>query len=325
MRFIFRTDVHAADKGPASWKGDYPAEIRSNLVQIGQMAKDHGAIAVLDGGDFFHVKDPLRNSHALVKDVMSIHNDYHCPVYCVEGNHDIVGNNLTTILKQPLGVLFESGVFKELREEVFIDGLEQVRVVGFPYSSERTLREIQAFRKQPGDTAMIAIIHALAGENPPPNVEDFFGEPVFRYDSMLVEGGFDVLCFGHWHRDQGIVQLEGRYFVNQGAVSRGALVKENLERTPKVALIEVDQGQISVKALPLTVLPAEEVFDVERKERLEKESLAIDQFVIQLENDAIAANEEGQPQNVDSSLQALDSFAPEVRTRAKFYLDKARA
>jgi len=321
VKFIFRTDVHAADKGPSSWKGDYPAEIRSNLVQIGEIARKHGATAVLDGGDFFHVKDAVKNSHALVKDIMSLHNEYYpCPVYCVEGNHDIVGNNLTTLSKQPLGVLIESGVFRELREEVFTDGLDQVRIVGFPYSSERTLREIQEARKQPGDTCLIAVVHALAGENPPANVEDFFGEPVFRYDTMIVEGGPDVLLFGHWHRDQGIVQLEGRFFVNQGAVSRGALVRENLERTPKVALIEVADGVITVKAMPLTVLPAEEVFDVERKERLEKEALAIDQFVAQMEADS----EEDTPKDIDTSLSVLN-FAPEVRKRAQVYLERARS
>ncbi len=55
IRFIFRTDVHVSDRSPASWKGDYPAEVWANLEQVGELAREHGALAVLDGGDYFHV------------------------------------------------------------------------------------------------------------------------------------------------------------------------------------------------------------------------------------------------------------------------------
>ena len=66
VSFIFRTDTHVADKSPSSWKGDYPEEIWSNLKQIGVMAQEHGVTAVLDGGDYFHVKTANRNSHASI-------------------------------------------------------------------------------------------------------------------------------------------------------------------------------------------------------------------------------------------------------------------
>ena len=66
LAFIFRTDTHVADKSPSSWKGDYPAEIWSNIEQIGKLASEHQVKAVLDGGDYFHVKAPSRNSHASV-------------------------------------------------------------------------------------------------------------------------------------------------------------------------------------------------------------------------------------------------------------------
>lgn len=319
LAFIFRTDVHVADKAPVSWKGDYNREIFDNLRQIGELAREHRAAAVLDGGDYFHVKHPSRNSHGLIFDTGTVHKAYPCPVYSIEGNHDITGNNLETLTNQPLGVLYVSGIFQHLREEVFeADGL-RVRVVGLPYSPSRDLREIQEFRKQPGDDCLIAVIHALAAEDPPSHVEEFFGEPVFRYDSLIFDGGPDVFCFGHWHKDQGIVQIRGRHFVNQGAVSRGALTKENVARVPKVALIEVTKAGVSVTAIPLNVAPAEEVFDFERKERQEKETLAIDQFVSQME----ATLEVDQDQDVKTTVASLD-FAPEVRTRAIEYLERAR-
>lgn len=320
ISFIFRTDCHVADKSPLSWKGDYPSEVFESLRQVGELARLHGVTGVLDGGDYFHVKTPSRNSHGLIFDTGALHKNYPCPVYSIEGNHDITGNNLDTIGDQPLGVLYVSGIFTHLREEVFnVDGL-QVRVVGLPYSPSRDLNEIQAFRKKPGDDYLIAIVHALAAEDPPAHVEEFFGEPVFRYSNLIFEDGPDVFCFGHWHRDQGVVELDGRYFVNQGALSRGALTKENVERTPKVSLIECTKEGIKVTVIPLQVAPAEEVYDFERKERQETESLVISQFVEQLEADMQVDSN----QDVEANVAALN-FAPEVRSRALAYLEKARS
>lgn len=320
VAFIFRTDVHAADRGPESWKADYPAEIWSSLEQIGELAREHKCQAVLDGGDFFHLKAPTRNSHGLMVKVAEIHAAYPCPTYSIEGNHDIVYNNLESIERQPLGVLFASGVFRNLREEVFEDGPLRVRVVGMPYKVDRSLKELRAIKKQEGDEALIAVVHALAGENPPDHVEDFFGEPVFRYDRLIAKGGPECWCFGHWHKDQGIVEVKGRQFVNQGAVSRGALVRENLEREPKVALIEVTEEGVKVTPIPLKVAPATEVFDLEKKERREREGAIIEQFAAKLQ----ASGEIDPSADIEQTVRTM-AFDAAIRDLALEYLEKARS
>lgn len=319
VSFIFRTDTHVCDRSPASWKGDYPAEIWSNLEQIGQFAKMYGATAVLDGGDFFHVKAASKNPHALVTRTAHIHKAYPCPVWSIEGNHDIAYNNLETLDRQPLGVLYAAGVFNHLREQVFKDGNTQVRVVGVPYSPIRTVAELRAIQKKPGDTHLIAIVHALAGKAPPPEVEEFFGEPVFRYEDLVSKDGPDVWMFGHWHRDQGIESVGGRTFVNHGAVSRGALIRENLERTPKVALIEIDDGILKVSPLPLSVLPASEVFDIEKKKQQDAERRDIEQFILRLTTEASFDPEV----SIQDNIRSLSSFAKNVQDKALYYFELA--
>jgi hypothetical protein len=127
-------------------------------------------------------------------------------------------------------------------------------------------------------------------------------------------------CFGHWHKDQGIVDAQGKQFVNLGAVSRGALVRENIYRTPKIALIEADATRIRVVPLPLIVAPAEEVFDLDRKERQEKEEANIDQFL-----GVLQANSTFDPaRSIEENLASLD-FASDVRDMARDYLERARA
>jgi len=320
MNFIYRTDVHVSDRSPASWKGDYPAEIWHNLFQVGVLARAHQAVAVLDGGDYFHVKAATRNPHALVERTARVHAEYPCPTWSIEGNHDLAYNNLDSVGKQPIGVLYATGVFQHLREHVFeADGL-RVRVVGMPYSPFRTLADLRAIQKQPGDTHLMVLVHQLAGADPPPNVEDFFNEPVFRYEDLLSENGPDVWCFGHWHKDQGVVEIDGKFFVNQGALSRGSLVRENIERTPKAALLSFGSEGVTVQPLPMQVAPPEEVYDFDRKERNERESVEIDQFITKLQADATFSPEE----SIEANLASLD-FARDVRDLALDYLDRARA
>lgn len=319
LSFIFRTDTHVADKSPASWKGDYPEEIWSNLEQIGRFAKTHQVNAVLDGGDYFHVKAASRNSHGLIFKTAAIHKAYPCPVYGAEGNHDMQYNNLDSIDRQPLGVLYGCGVFERLREAVFNDGGLQIRVVGVPYSPRRTKEELLAIQKKPGDDFLIAIVHALAAESPPAKVEDFFGEPVFRYADLVTQDGPDAWCFGHWHRDQGIVTIGGKSFVNQGAVSRGALTHENIARIPQVSLIEFDKLGPKFQTIPLIVAPASDVFDLERKERSESESRSMDTFLEHLQADTAF----DPTQSIDENIRSLD-FAVEVRELALNYLAQAR-
>jgi len=319
LTFIFRTDVHLSDRSPASWKADYQAEIWDSLEQIGELARKYKADAVLDGGDYFHVKAATRNSHNIVAQTAATHKGYPCPTFHVPGNHDIAYNNLETMDRQPLGVLYSAGVFQRLGGPVFMtmDGLK-VRLVGVPYSPKRTLDDLRGLKKEPGEV-MIALVHALAAENPPAHVEDFFGDPVFRYGDLASDEGPDVWCFGHWHRAQGIVQVKGRHFVNPGAVSRGALVRENLERTPQVALIEVTPDGVSVGTIPLRVAPAADVFDLERKERRESESRVIEAFVEHLQEGV----DTDPSTSVEDTIEALD-FAGDVRSLALDYLRRAR-
>lgn len=320
LAFIFRTDTHTSDRSPVSWKADYPTEIWSNLEQVGQLAKKYEVNAILDGGDYFHVKAASKNPHRLVERTARIHRGYPCPTLCVEGNHDIAYNNLETLAQQPLGVLYASGVFNHLREEVFTDGATQVRVVGVPYSPVRRLEELLSIQKKPGDTHLLAVVHGLASMNPPPQVEDFWNEPVFSYEALQSRNGPDVWMFGHWHKDQGIETIRHQKFVNLGALSRGALVRENLERIPKVALVEIDNGEVKVTPLPMSVAPAADVFDLERKAAQEKERHDIDQFILRL----VADGSIDPDVSIEENIRSMD-FADEVRAEALRYLEMSES
>ncbi len=251
VKFLFRTDVHLSDKTPESWKGDYTSEVLSSLRQIGTLADSYKVEAVLDGGDFFHITAPSSTPHWIVEKAAEIHGAYPCPTYCVVGNHDISYKNLGTLERQPLGVLFATGVFRNLRESVFeAEGLK-VRVVGVPYSPFRTLEELQAIRKQPGDTHLIAVVHALATERPTGQEDEFFREPVFRYRDLTLEGGPDAWCF-----PPGVPVLDNLYRpVPIESISKGVLVQGrsgpvSVEAVHPARWVREELVQLAVEGLP---------------------------------------------------------------------------
>jgi DNA repair exonuclease SbcCD nuclease subunit len=318
LSFLFRTDIHQSDNSPVSWKADYTEEIWNSLEQVGTLARRHEVNAVLDGGDYFHVKAPTKNSHYLVQKTASIHLGYPCPILFATGNHDVRYNNMDTLERQPLGTLYTSKVFEQLGERVFEDGDLRVRVVGVPYNPNLTLNELMSIQKKKGDTHLIAVIHALAALKPPPSVEDFWNEPVFSYESLVSRNGPDVFMFGHWHKDQGVEVVGGKHFINQGALSRGSLVRENLERIPKVALVEFDGSELRVETFKLEVAPAEDVFDLEKKEVQERERQDINQFIQRL----VSEGEVDPDQTIEANIRNLD-FADDVRSEALRYLEMA--
>ena len=318
LSFLFRTDTHLQDNSPVSWKADYTEEIWNSLRQVGELAKKHEVNAVLDGGDYFHVKAPSKTSHHLVQKSITIHQDYKCPILMATGNHDIRYNNLETLERQPLGTLYAGKIFEQLDERVFEDGTLRVRVVGVPYNTNLTLTDMMGIQKRKGDTHLIVVAHMLAALRPPPNVEDFWNEPVFSYESLVSRNGPDVFMLGHWHKDQGVEIVGGKYFVNQGALSRGSLVRENLERTPQVALIEFEGSDLRVQTIKLEVAPASDVFDLEKKAVQERERQDIDQFVQRL----VSEGEVDPDQTIETNIQSLD-FADEVRSEAIKYLEMA--
>ena len=325
ITLLFRTDVHVADHNPASWKGDYRSEVLSCLEQIGDIARENDVDAVIDGGDFFHVKAASRNSHALVREVVEIHKSYPCPVYGIEGNHDLRHNNHDSLDSQPLGVLYAAGVFHHLRDHTFQDQFgTSVRVVGTPYKAGAALSDFQGIHKGSEDY-LVSVAHILATENPVVgSASSFIGDTIFKYSDLVWPGCPDFWCFGHWHKDQGVcAQYDGDrrvHFVNQGSVSRGALNADNLERVPKVALLKFETSLASVDLVELKVSEAAEVFDIQKKSRQVRRDAVIEQFITRLVKDGVG-DSMGTPEDAIAKLE----FARDVQEGALEYLERARS
>jgi len=329
VTLVWRSDLHLADHAPCSRVDDWSETLLGKLEQVGRIAKRVGAAAVLDGGDFYHVKSPSRNSHRAVQRVAQIHGEYPCPTYANVGNHDCKYGDLRFLHEQPLGVLFESGVFKRCygEDEAVFEvhhpgplGYEEptlrVRVVGIPYhGTEYDLERFTSIEKGDEDF-LVVMAHVLAS---PEGGTMFEGEDIIKY-ADLAGLAPDVWLFGHWHKNQGIVEFApGKWAVNLGALSRGALTQDDLTRAPSVAVLTFHyKNGLSIEERPLKVEPSEAVFDLEGRMRQEARDMTMEAFVDNFRKTLL--DTEAKPL-LDTILDLPDT-PQEIKERAVLYLEQ---
>lgn len=312
IRFLTSSDEHLSDLNPGFRCDSYKDEILGMLEWQGELAKKFNATAVLRGGDFFHVKAANKTTMKTIATAAKIHRNYSCPVYSVIGNHDVPYNDLSAVNGQPLGVLLNSGVFLPLVDEIFNCGTLSVRVTGIDYTVDidNDLIKNKVMKKQ--ENYSISVIHALAAMAPSEKIQTFFNETIFDYRDLVFNGCPDVYVFGHYHKDQGVKNHAGTDFVNLGAISRGSLTFENLERKPKVSLITINSQGVSVEEVVVPHKDASEIFDLDLKKKIEKEKSSLDDFIASLRDNVNMSNSD----DISQRKKDLDKFPDDVKKLA---------
>lgn len=284
LKLVWRTDVHVADDGPVSRTDNWLDTCIDKLEQVNQIAKDVGAVAILDGGDLIHRKSPSRNSHSMVQRLIQNHHEAPVGVWGNFGNHDAKYGDIRFLDESPLGTLFASGALKPLydnHEAVFTKGGVKVRVVGIPYHG--TTYDMSRFeRLQKGDEDwLVCIAHLLASDQ---GGTMFEGEDIIPY-SALRDYAPDVFCFGHWHKNQGVSAIgNGKTVVNVGSLTRGSLSQEEVTRIPVAAVLSFDKATYQITEVPLKAKPASEVFVVEEHIRKQERQFSMLEFAEKLKN-----------------------------------------
>lgn len=318
-KFLWRTDVHISDKTPGMRKDDWTQTVLGKLRQVYELGKIHQVHAILDGGDFFDIKSPAQNSHALIRAVAEQHHEYNIPVWANVGNHDCVYGDYSYLPQQPLGVLYATGVFNRLYDQYELVH-EGVRIVGVPYHGVKY--DLERFKKiqRGSEKCLIVVAHLLAS---PGGGTMFEAEDVIKYQDLSgVCPSADAFFFGHWHKDQGTIQLpSGQWVCNVGSLTRGSLNQDNFERTPKAVLIDYqDSTGLVLTEIPLQVTPSVEVFNVEKANRQDVRQAIIDTFADNLKSSLQSALSV----DLEDVVRLLPEVDPQVRERALFYLQKHR-
>lgn len=327
VTLVWRTDVHQSDHTPRSRKDVWTDTVFRKLRAVGEIARNANAQAVIDGGDFFDLKSPNRNSHSLIRRVMEAHRDYPCPVYGNVGNHDCKYGDYSYLHQQPLGVLYEAGTFRRLYDEheaVFTSPSNHttmppvtVRVVGVPYHGVKYDLDRLARIKKGDEDYLMVVCHLLAS---PTQSTMFDAEDVLRYDVLDNYPDIDLMCFGHWHKDQGITRTPGgKLVVNIGSLTRGALSQDNLDRVPSVAVLRFDLDGVHATKVVVPHAAASEVFDLVTRDKDAIQQTMIEEFVEHLSQTFAPSTQK----SLSDMVRDIPNIPDRVRERTIDAIEKA--
>ena len=285
MKLLGFTDLHARGTNPRARTDDYTAAMFRKLAEIKALVELHQVKAVLFGGDMFHAPDA---ADSVKGELIRFLRTFPVPIIGVWGNtHDIWGDNPATLGRTALGVVEAAGAMQLLKpgEPVFLneDGV-RVQVTGQGYHEEMDRREFHLdycltpcggdHYRRPDVQYAIHIVHGMLRTTP---LMD--GVPVTLVDDVLGLTAADVTLSGHDHLGYGVIQQDGRWACNPGALMRLTAAREEIDRPVQVALITLTDT-CTVELLPITcAAPGSEVLDRTHIERAEARGNAMDRFM----------------------------------------------
>jgi DNA repair exonuclease SbcCD nuclease subunit len=320
--FITANDIHISDNGPRSRIDDFKSTAMDKISQTRMVCTKLKADALLMTGDLYNLKNPSKNSHSLNQALIKEFQQFPCPIYMIEGNHDLTANRIDSLDEQPLGVLFADGTLKQLRHEVMKGLKHNISLVGIPYTDGLDLTTLKIPEK--GDcVSQICLMHLYAGSK----AGMLFKERLYGYEEFSRMSP-DIFVFGHYHIDQGIEQVMGKYYMNIGSVTRGSLSDEDINHHPQIGMIKISIDDLGnptydIKSIKLKVKPASEVFDLVRRQKEDTENQEIQVFVeklsAELTNKALKSDK-----SIEEVLNSMD-MAKKVRDKVMHYIQEAVA
>ena len=312
-------DIHISDVNPRSRLDNFKESILEKIEQIRTASIKLKADAFIIAGDLFNIKNPARNSHELNRELTDLFRSFKCPVFMIPGNHDMTGNNLESLKKQPLGVLFASETLINLTENQITKKGKKISLIGVPYTEDLDLNSVKIPPKD--DLIQICVMHLYAG----PKAGMLYRERLYGYDELSALSP-DIFILGHYHVNQGIQEINGKHFINLGSISRGTSADESIEHQPQFGVIKIieNEGSISIQtmAMPLTVKPAAEVFDLKKREEEKKQETEIQKFVDHLTSmSSMGTDPEKDFEKVLDSM----NLAKVIRDKVLHYIHEAAA
>jgi exonuclease SbcD len=263
LRLLYITDTHIRGTSPANRLDNFPDTLKMKLNEVVSLAESFSVEAVLHGGDVFDVPAP---SPSVVGEFLSIFNRCKVPIYGVIGNHDVFAHNPQTLDRTMLGLANRLGIIQIIHpgERVYVekDG-QRVQLTGQHFHVDLDRRDPKldyCVQKLNADVA-IHIVHGMLMDR------KFMDGVAHTVIDQIVDTEADLTLCGHNHLGFRDTEKDGKYFLNPGAIVRLSNHPLEIARTPQVVLIEVTNGKLSYKKIPLRcAAKGEEILDRTKNE-----------------------------------------------------------
>ena len=281
FKLLFFTDTHYTGRNPASRKDNLFLTSIEKTKEIMEIGSQHDVDLYLHGGDFFDSPDISDNIAGIIGEV---YKQFPKKVVVIPGNHDLRGNNVSTLEQTKLGLLGRLSIVRILNfgERIILEKEGQrLQITGSPsnFGINRN-KEMFMLKEKPTDIDIaIHMVHGMLLRE-----DARFGDYV-PLDDIKKETKADITLSGDFHLGFDTVEHQGKFFVNPGAMVRKYNFLEEINRTPQVALITIDDNlNITVDMIPLvTAKSGNEVLDrskIIQRQEYEKKILEFKESII---------------------------------------------
>lgn len=275
LRLLAINDVHLAASPPIGCKPVYTNDIMAMLLEARDYAKANAIDVTVFTGDFFHSKRnvPYWLTHWAIECLA----DWPGRKLAIVGNHDLSEEGIASIPRQPIGVLFASGVLEWLEDDLVVGDSVRVQfspanytddidgtATEPPFANPNPVRYLAT--KQQDVDYLVKVAHgmlAAPGKTYP-----------FAYTSMglVVRRApeLDLVLYGHPHYDLGLIEVGNTIFASFGSLGRVARTGENRRRRMHLLEVTFHKDVMDFTDVPLhSALPSVELFIEAEKDSAE--------------------------------------------------------
>lgn len=264
MRLLFLTDTHIRGTTPKNRKDDLTITLKNKFKEIVELVEEQKVDFVLHGGDLFDRPDV---SVSIVAEFASILNRIKVPIYIVCGNHDVYGHNPDTINRTMLGLLNSLKIVNVVEGDQVVHlnkNNVKVQLTGQPYTYnlDNELNRSSYLVKEVSEDVNYSIhmVHGMLLNKP-----FIKGIPYTLIDDIK-DTKADITLSGHYHSGFGSINTNNKYFVNPGSLIRVTNSIAEIDRMPKVALIDLNEN-INIEFIELkTAKKGKDILDREEIE-----------------------------------------------------------
>lgn len=279
MKFLFVGDPHEMIKQPKNRTDDFFDTYNHKVQEIKKIAIDNDVKAIIQAGDFLDVPKvetskliEIINRWSIVptlplfadlqlnpENISSITTELSkgIPFLGVIGNHELFGEAITSYSKTSLASLEQLGFMKLLQPDkplIFEEKGMKVALTGTHYYSsidEHGRESDYIVDKKMGDFHIHLVHGMLSDKNLGPLIKHT------TVDEIADKTQADLTLAGHDHIGFNLIEHDGKQFVNPGSLTRVKSDLKEINRNPKVLLIEVTpESGVVVQSIFLKSAPS---------------------------------------------------------------------
>ncbi|EOD01247.1 metallophosphoesterase [Caldisalinibacter kiritimatiensis] len=248
MRILYLTDTHIRGTTPKNRKDNLLETLQLKFEEVLEISKKYNVDYILHGGDFFDRPDI---SNSIARKFALILSKFDVPIYVIAGNHDVYGHNPETLHRTLLGLFDALGILNliDSNDKIILKKENiKVQITGQNYrydiDTDKSKKGYIVKEKQKGVDYLIHVVHGMLLDRP------FIKGIPYTLIEDIVKTKADITLCGHYHSGFGVIKIDNKYFVNPGSLIRITNSLQEIERKPKIAIIDLKK-EINIDLIPL--------------------------------------------------------------------------